>query len=296
MMNLASFTQLHPVVPYVRECDLPIREAYYYPPRRLLDYLLIFAQKGELSIVADGIGHRLEEGRFCLLQPGTVHSLQAFGYNETPFAHLDIFYHSERAHSFPTRPGQIDLTAYAHLMQTRLSELEGIHVPVLLELRQPARCLQLLVRMIESWLSPDPFGKLEAQAAGTELVYEIIRDHAAAEARTERASQALAWVDAYLSLHLAEPLSIPDMARRAHLSPSRFRDVFRARFGLPPHRYLMRLRLNHAKELLSTTTYSLAEIADNCGFTDASHLSNAFKAAVGMTPGAYRQDRALRPS
>ena len=44
-MNLFSFSNTHPVVPYIRECDFATRSAYYFPYRKLLDYLLIYIQK-----------------------------------------------------------------------------------------------------------------------------------------------------------------------------------------------------------------------------------------------------------
>lgn len=288
-MNLFAFSQLHPIVPFIRESDIPQRDACYMPFRRLLDYLLIYVRKGELTIVADNIEHRLVEDQFCLLQPGTVHNLQAAAYNETPFAHLDLFYQADRDKSFPTKPGQIDLGDYGHLMQPRLNDFEGIRIPVVLKPRQPELYRRLMLRMIDCWLSPDPLMKLAAQAAGTELVHEIIRDHTSEAGLANRSSDALEWIDSYMSYHLAEPLSIQDMSKRAHLSPSRFREVFRKRFGMPPHQYLVQLRLNHAKELLLSTSYSLAQIADFCGYSDVSHFSNAFKSRIGCTPGAYRQ-------
>lgn len=290
-MNLLAFTQLHPIVPYIRESDLPVRDACYLPFRKLLDYLLIYVRKGELAIVADGVGYRITEEQFCLLQPGTVHNLRATDYNETPFAHLDLFYQPDRDKSFPTKPGQTDLGEYVHLMQPRLNDFDGIRIPVVLQPRQPELYRRLMLRMIECWLSPDPLLKLSAQAAGTELVHEIIRDHTNEAGLAARSADALEWIDSYMSYHLAEPLSIQDMAKRAHLSPSRFREVFRERFGMPPHQYLVQLRLNHAKELLESTAYTLAEIAEYCGFSDVSHFSNAFKSRTGSTPGAYRHER-----
>lgn len=288
-MNLSELIQLQPIVPYVRESDFPIREAYYLPFRRLLDYLLIYVRKGELTIVADGMTYRVEQDRFCLLQPGTIHDIKASSTTETPFVHLDFFYSDNRDLSFPTKPGQLDLSAYVHLMQPRLNDLEDVHLPFLLEPRQPALYRKLLFRVIESWLSPDPLDKLVAQAAGTELLLEIVRDHAEEAGRLTRSADTLQWVESYLSFHLAEPISVPDMAKRAHLSPSRFRDVFRMKYGMPPHQYLVQMRLSHAKELLSTTNFSLVQISEYCGFTDASHFSNAFKKAYGCSPGAYRK-------
>jgi AraC-like DNA-binding protein len=290
-LNLYELTQGQPIVPYIRESEYAVRPAYYFPFRKLLDYLLIYIRKGRLRVVADGAEHLFEEGEFCLLQPGTTHDLRGLDDNETPFMHMDIFYHPERERSFPTKPGQLDLTAYSHLMQPRLNHLDGLDIPVKLRPNSPHLYADLLLKMIEGWLAPDSIRKLEVQALGTQLVYAIIRDHAKKTIEASPNQHQLDWVDSYLSFHLAESISIDAMAKRAHLSPSRFRDVFRGRFGMPPHQYLISLRLQHAKELLTTTSNTMAAIAEYCGFSDVFHFAKTFKQHTGDTPGAYRNLR-----
>ena len=50
--------------------------------------------------------------------------------------------------------------------------------------------------------------------------------------------------------HFAERLSLADLARMCRLSTFRFATVFRQRLGISPHRYLCRLRVAHAQDLL----------------------------------------------
>jgi transcriptional regulator GlxA family with amidase domain len=97
------------------------------------------------------------------------------------------------------------------------------------------------------------------------------------------------WITSYLSFNLNEPLSIENMARRANLSPSRFSALFKRRYSLSPHQYLLNLRVNHAKELLRNTELSQGEIAVYCGFSDIHHFSKTFKKRTGATPGEYQQ-------
>lgn len=287
-MNLYSFANTHPIVPYIRESDFAVRSAYYSPYRKLLDYLIIYIQKGELTVVADGTKYQLLEGQFCLLQPGTVHDLQAFADNATPFAHMDFFFHTERENSFPTKPGQIDLHSFQHLMQPRLNDFEGLAIPVLLEPSKPYLYRNLLMDMIESWLEPNPLSKLKAQAIATQLLHHIILDHSDPASLRSSHPHDLDWIPSYFSFHLAETLNIQDLAKRANLSTSRFRAVFRERYGAPPHQYLINIRLDHAKELLSTSTYSIAQIAEYCGFSDISHFSSMFRNREGISPGVFR--------
>jgi transcriptional regulator GlxA family with amidase domain len=120
-------------------------------------------------------------------------------------------------------------------------------------------------------------------------VLAIVKRYGRVPPRAARTNHALAWVPAYLAFHIGEPLSVADMARRAQLSPSRFAALFRQCFGLPPHRYFLRLRIEYAQNLLRSTDLSLQEIADCCGFADVHHFSKAFKRIAAVPPGAFRR-------
>ena len=65
--------------------------------------------------------------------------------------------------------------------------------------------------------------------------------------------------------------------------------------GAPLGEIIRRLRLAEAENLLSHTDRSIGEIAEQCGFTSASHLSLRLKEACGKTPLAYRHQAKLRP-
>ena len=65
--------------------------------------------------------------------------------------------------------------------------------------------------------------------------------------------------------------------------------VFRQHFHISPSTYLSRCRISRAREFLVSSRKGLAEIALEAGFSDQSHLTNAFRRETAMTPGAYRQ-------
>ncbi|GLX70820.1 AraC family transcriptional regulator [Paenibacillus glycanilyticus] len=289
-MNLLTYTNDFPIVPYIREADdYAFRTAYYFPFRKLLDYLIIYVKRGTLKVVADEAELLFHEGEFCLLQPGTIHDLQAFEENETPFAHLDFFFNRHRESSFPTKPGQVDLSGHTELMQPKLNEFDQMSIPIKLVPTNPHIYRNLMFGMIKSWLEPSPLAKLKAQAFATQLLQHIIEDHS--KFVSSAAQYDLDWIPSYFSFHLAEPLNLDDLSKRAHLSPSRFRAVFRERFGMPPHQYLMQTRLEHAKDLLASSTYSISQIAEYCGFSDVSHFTHVFKAKVGTPPGLFRENK-----
>lgn len=277
------------VVPYIRECDYAVRKPWRVPERRLLDYLLVFVLRGRCIFTVDGHEHEFGEGDFALIQPGSLCALEGVTDTETPFAHFDIFYRPERDRSFPTRPGQVDLSAYLHLLQPRIDAYAGFPVPVRLQPKRPIAMRETMLRLVDAWLARGPHDRLRAQAAATELVASILADHAPARrAGAREESPPLNWVTSFLSHRLHEPITVEEMADRAHLSPSRFSALFKQQFGVPPHRYFMRLRIGHAGELLTTTALPQEDIAAYCGFANVHHFSKTFKREMGVTPGAWR--------
>ncbi len=278
-----------PVVPYIREADFAIRKPWYTPPRRLLDYLLLYVQAGECEVDVDGEQFFLTNGDICLIQPNTLHALRGRTDTITPYLHLDIFFNPRREEGFPTQGGQISLSPHAHLLQPRLADLDWLHVPVTLEPINPVQFRSTLLKAVEAWQSGDVLSRLEADQLAMSLVLSLFRQYGRLPSATSRRSHSLSWVSAYLSFNIGEPLSVAQMARRANLSPSRFSTVFRQHFGLSPHQYLLRLRIEHAQSLLTTTDLPLSDIAASCGFADEHHFSKAFKRIVRVTPGAFRK-------
>jgi AraC family transcriptional regulator len=93
----------------------------------------------------------------------------------------------------------------------------------------------------------------------------------------------------YISTHLETDISIEDLASVACLSPFHFIRMFRNTMGVPPHRYLSRMRLERAKTLLAIGGATLADIAFACRFSSQANFTRAFRCAIGITPGAYRK-------
>jgi AraC-like DNA-binding protein len=277
-----------PLAPFIREADFAVRKPWYTPPRRLLDYLLLYVQDGECLVDVDGDAIPLAAGDFCLVQPDTPHSLRGLTATVTPYLHLDLFYNHRREEGFPTRGGQLSLSAHAYLVQPRLADLDWLDVPVKLAPPHPAQFAATVRRAVEEWQSGALVRRLEANHLATALVLSLFKQYGRGEPAGIAEPRSLNWIPSFLSFHIGDPLSVADMARRANLSPSRFNVVFRQHFGLSPHQYLLRLRIEHAQSLLRTTDLPLWQVAESCGFADAHHFSKTFKRHCGLPPGAYR--------
>jgi AraC family transcriptional regulator len=92
-----------------------------------------------------------------------------------------------------------------------------------------------------------------------------------------------------MTAHLEDDINLEDLASAACFSTFHFIRMFSNTMGMPPHRYLSRMRLERAKTLLSLGVMPIAEIALVCCFSSQTSFTRAFRRATRFTPEAYRQ-------
>lgn len=98
----------------------------------------------------------------------------------------------------------------------------------------------------------------------------------------------------FMVAHLADNPGLATVAEELGLTPWGFARAFRAATGEPPHRRLNALRLDEARQRLARGDEGIAAVAAACGFSSQAHMTTAFSAAFGVTPGAWRD--AVRPA
>ena len=98
--------------------------------------------------------------------------------------------------------------------------------------------------------------------------------------------RAIRRIVALLHARFAESLTLDDLAAEVGLDKFHLCHAFRAELGLPPHAYLVQLRVARAKQLLAAGTRP-SDVASQVGFYDQSQLNKHFRRIVGVTPGRY---------
>jgi AraC-like DNA-binding protein/mannose-6-phosphate isomerase-like protein (cupin superfamily) len=88
----------------------------------------------------------------------------------------------------------------------------------------------------------------------------------------------------YVDRHFREPLTLADVAARAHLSPNYFSERFRQYTGTSFQLYLQDCRLRFARSLLASTRLSVSEACHAAGFNSLSHFGRAFRRRYGVAP------------
>jgi transcriptional regulator GlxA family with amidase domain len=129
------------------------------------------------------------------------------------------------------------------------------------------------------------------QVAGDELTTKVLdmtlhgRTRSASDAAHPLVSQATA----LMSRNLDSPLSTAEVARRLGVSVRQLNRMFSSHLGKSPGRHYGALRLGKAKDMLTRTGFSMAEIAAATGFGSASWFSQSYKNHFGLTPRDQRE-------
>jgi AraC family transcriptional regulator len=157
--------------------------------------------------------------------------------------------------------------------------INQIGLSVLSEMRSPTAAGRMLLETLSLLLA----ARLAHAHSETGLIPPpLLSRHGLDEGRLRR-------VLAYIEEHLADDITVADLANVACLSVFHFTRAFAASMGVPPHRYVSRRRLESAKAMIAAGRASLLEIALDCRFSSQSSFTRAFRRATGMTPAEYRR-------
>jgi AraC family transcriptional regulator len=139
-----------------------------------------------------------------------------------------------------------------------------------------------------------PNGRLFAEGLSLALIGLISHHHTRAH-RSLRHAGALTTtqqtrIREFIDAHLDTDLSIDRLASEVHISPFHFARLFRSTFDMPPHRYVMQMRIARAARFLHTDQHrTIMDIALATGFASHAHFTRAFKCHMGKTPASWRR-------
>lgn len=227
------------------------------------DYLLFYVAKGSECVLLDR-EVELTAGSFVIFRPHEkqIHVQRSSGVSEFYFVHFrapsefDLF-GFESSHPYFTEVSTAVIDLFEEIkqeLQAKQSQYEELCVTKLLNI------FFLLKRRCER--SGSPFGQYmdEISFAVQVMNKEYEREYC-----------------------------LEDYAKMCRMSKYHFLRIFKSVVGCSPIEYRNRIRLEHAKELLSDTNQPIGEIGAAVGYTSNIYFCNAFKAKFGVSPGQYRK-------
>jgi AraC family transcriptional regulator len=91
----------------------------------------------------------------------------------------------------------------------------------------------------------------------------------------------------FIEANLGGNFGLAELAANVRISPFYFCRLFKQSTGLSPHQFVIRERIEHARQMLKEHRLTTVEIASNLGFSDQSHFARVFRGLVGTTPKHY---------
>jgi DNA-binding GntR family transcriptional regulator/methylphosphotriester-DNA--protein-cysteine methyltransferase len=97
-------------------------------------------------------------------------------------------------------------------------------------------------------------------------------------------------VEELVDAKIDDELSLDEMAEAVGLSTAHFSQMFRKSTGESPHRFVLRRRVERAKELLRAAEARILDVAVACGFKTQQHFARVFRQMCGSSPREYREE------
>ena len=158
-----------------------------------------------------------------------------------------------------------------------------------IELREQARVSYDISIFDEMPYDTDYYAEAMKHHALNDIFLMFFHEYTPKQSLDNRLSPQIRKVVQYCSEHISEQITLQTMADIARMSTSTLSRHFRSETGFSPTEYLIRLRLLTASKELLSSSHSISEIAELCGYENVYYFSNTFKKVYGYPPSKYRK-------
>lgn len=153
-----------------------------------------------------------------------------------------------------------------------------------------------MLRVIDEGMRGRPAYRCAAKIQLQQMLLSIIRDKSIPENWVEQLmvpdrEKRMTEVCRYMQVHFMHPIQVPQLASMSFLGLSQFHAVFKAELGCTATSYLTQIRMQHAQKMLGYSQYSIAQIAQRCGYDCLSHFYQVFKKHFQITPRQMRLEQ-----
>lgn len=231
-------------------------------PAGRVDYHVLYVAEGTMTAEYGGASRKLNAGDFVVYEP-----------------------HERQCYSFPK--GEEARSCWLHFTGTAAQE-------IMLSLRLTGGVYRaqpdaLILQTFERLICMDKAAPADAAVQNGTLL--ILLGFLARRAFDGGAAYAEAIAPAIrlMRSEYSRQVTVRECAALCRMSESRFQHMFREAAGVSPHRFLLSVRIDAAKELLSHTGLRVSDAAALCGFEDPLYFSRIFRRETGVSPREWRR-------
>lgn len=248
-------------------------ENWSHISRKLLDYELILMMSGTLYIRDAETEYSIHPGEYLIMTPT---ELQA-GTNPSKCS----FYWMH----FSVGQGQIEYYGQSKF-QVKYEE-DWIYVSKQGELRAPERLVVLMKQLqdMDKRYHETMINNYLATTILCELQNQVMADMQEKESEKK---QLVGDIKEYVKMHLDEPLRVQDVAAHFGYNEKYLTTMFHKNTGKSIKEYIMEVKMERARTMLTDSNFPVSEIAFSLGFRSVQQFSGVFRKATGMSPSSFR--------
>lgn len=176
-------------------------------------------------------------------------------------------------------------------------EGDPAHLEIPPQFLEPDATLHVLLNAVRAALEDDACGTtLHIDYLSRAIAAQLVRRHSGNAPRPTpplgpigTIGPVVAEAIEYMRAHFDRSISLEDIALAVDRSAAHVARTFRASLGIPPHQYLLVLRVKEAQRMLRATNDPIAEIALACGFSHQEHMTRMFRRWCNTTPATFRR-------
>ncbi|MGF1728550.1 helix-turn-helix domain-containing protein [Photobacterium kasasachensis] len=227
---------------------------------------VVIGLSGQTEFDIEGYGNLVCSGQGCLVTADSEHAFSGIGKNEilvlnVPVDQLHPSYTQDRMDRLFDQSSYFHLDSQAqNLIQALTAEMTAHPDDLLLS----KACTDTLLCVLQRHFKP---------LNDDRQIYRLNMDI----------------IDQYILQHLTRKISVTQLAGLVFLGESQFHYLFKEQTGVTPHQYVLKKRLEMAKQLIEESHLSLAQVAQSSGFASQSSFTQAFSRLYGMPPARYRK-------
>lgn len=243
----------------------------------------------ELVVILGGRGIHFRSDEEYEIRAGDAFVVTtAHGYRDTENLNLVNILFDARELALPLAEARKIPGYHAFFaLEPRYRRQHGFRSCLHLDPDRLARVAAVIAELEEELRHRGPGYELMATTLLMELICRLSRAYGELPGEMSRPLLRLGAVLSHVEQHYAEPIRARDLERIARLSPSSLLRAFTRITGMPPMRYVTRLRVARACDLLRTGEVNVTEAAYRVGFGDSNYFSRQFRRTMGCTPREY---------
>lgn len=261
-------------------------KGYYFDGEKHDFWELVYIDKGEVEVSADGINYQLSEGDIIFHRPNEFHTIGGNGIVASNVLVISFFCHSPVMAFFEQKVMKLT-EQERRLLGLFIMESKKVFVEGLGRLYQESNRLK----------SPSVGAEQMMYLYLQQFLIQLIRLELE-PVNVERSSGMLkkTFKDAtinkivlYLQENMGESLLLDDICNEFYLSKTYLKRFFKNETGYTVMAYLKALRMEEAKKLIRENNLSFTEIAQKLGFDSVHYFSTSFKKHEGFSPSEYEK-------